>query len=235
MLAQTIIDAALQELNVYAPNDTISTPDRNWGLLVLNRLMSQLNTKKRYILTEDISSYTITSAKTSYSIGTSGTPDFNTARPVKILGANLIRTSDTPDTRTPIDVIHIAEYKELQNYLDTSAEPTKLLYLPTVPNGTIYLTPISDGSVASLANKLELYTWSRLSAFADLATTSYNLADGYEDMLTYTLAERLAPSYEKTISADLAKLARDARMSVQSLNTRTPNLATQDSGMPGSR
>jgi hypothetical protein len=233
--AQVIIDAALiTELAVYSPDETPSTNDRNTGLLILNRIVSQANTRSRFLFVHDILSFTIGTAAASYTIGPSGAT-FTAARPTKITRANLIRTADTPDTRTPLEVIEIGEFANIQDYLDTAIEPMKLFYRPTMPSGTIYLLPYSDGSTESLADKLELFVDQPVSAFADLNTTSYDLAPGYEDWLTLALAKRLARSFDKVPSQELVDDERTARSNITALNLRSPRMTTIDSGMPGSR
>lgn len=236
-VANTIIDAALiDELGIYEAGETPNAADRTLCFRILNRIVSQWSTRSVFMYTETHQSFTITTSAQTYSIGSGATFDTGLPRPTKILRANLIRVADTPDSRIPLTVFNGPEfpsYAEIQNYLETADEPQALYYQPTVPTGLIYLLPIVTNAAGPLANKLEVFFPLHVLTFQDQGTTNYDLPPGYEDALTVTLAERLARSFGKSVSSELAADARRARAAIQALNAIPPRISTRDAGMPG--
>ena len=228
---RTLGTAALRELAIVSPEETPSADDLAWVLNVANRLVSQWNTRKRFIVVMSIQSFTFTTSQQSYSIGRSAA-NFNADRPSKIEWANLIQTSVNPNERWPLEVIEVADYGEITIPTETAEIPAELYYAPTVPNGTLWPWPYPEDTAAAKNNKLELAMWTRLASFTAL-DTAIDLADGYDDAIVLSLAERLAPSFGLSVSPELEAAARRARSAIQSVNSKAPKLATRDSGMPG--
>jgi hypothetical protein len=232
--ARTIATNAMIELELIAAGEDPSAADAELLRTLLNRMVGQWNTRRRFIYEISMISNAWVTSKAAYTIGPSAADFTVTARPHRIEGANLIRVADTPDTRVPLEVIEVADYRLIPNYLDTAEEPACIFYVPGVLNGTIYPHPYPANTAAALANKLELFVWLLLSSFATLDTTA-NLPDGYEDALTLSLAEKAARSFGRAVTPDLAADARMARANIQALNNKPPKLATADAGMPGCR
>lgn len=235
--AQTLIDAALKKIGVYAPGETPETTDRNHALNELNLLISDWQTQRRFAYYTRIDVFTMSTSAQTYTIGPSGSsPTFSLGtagiRPLELLGANLIRVGDTPDTRVPLAVFNIQDYSEISDYLQTADEPSALYYAPEFPLGKLFPLPYLNTAGAALANKLELYSKFLLASFADLNSTNYDLPPGYENAIMLSLAEVLCVTYGKPITPELERMARKARRNIQSLNSKPPQIATADSGLP---
>lgn len=218
----------MNEIGIIGANESAPSDQAAHGLTKLNRIIDQWQTQKRFVYYTEHTSYTFTTSRQSYTIGPTG--NFVATRPTKIEGANVIRVSADPDERWPLQVIEVQDYAEIQIPAESGDEPSRLYYQPTVPNGTLWPWPFPENTAAALANKLELFTWVQLSAF--VLDTNINLPPGYEDALTWTLAESLLPSYGKSSSPELEVQARRARGAIQTVNSKAPKIATQDLGMP---
>lgn len=233
--AQTLVDNALKKAGVYAASETPETADRTQCLAEMNLIVGTWQAQRRFGYYTRIDVFTITTSASSYTIGPSGSsPSFSLGatgiRPIEILGANLIRVGDTPDTRVPLQVFNVDDYRGINEYLQTAEEPAALFYNPTFPNGTLYPVPYPEDTTAAKANKLELYSKFLLASFADINTTSYDLPPGYENALTLTLAEVVAPLFGKTLPQEVKDQARQARAAIRSNNSKPPKLVT-DSGL----
>jgi hypothetical protein len=229
-----IVTGALIELEIIGAGEVPDPNDAALVLSLLNRMVGQWNTRRRYIWERTIFSQAWVTSKAAYTIGPSAADFAVTHRPPKIEWANLVRVAPDPDTRTPLEVIEVLDWAEITVPNETAEEPSRIYYSPGVLNGTIRPWPYPSNTAAALANKLELFLWTLLSRFATL-DTSVDLPDGYEDALVLSLAEKSARSFGRAVTADLMMDARAARANIQSVNNTPPKLSTIDSGMPGSR
>lgn len=233
--ARTIITNALLEINALQAGEVPTADDIALGFDKLNRLMGQLNIKKGMIYAVVQQSYAFTTSRQAYTLGPTG--NFVAVRPNKIVRANLVRTAATIDEHVPLEILDMEhDYSENSLPATAGAEPYILYVRKDQPNLTLYPWPYPEaGNAVALANELELFTWSPLSRFLDL-TTLYDLPDGYEDMITLTLAEKLCAPFGKTRPAELQSDAAEARRAVQGLNSSPPKLDTSGSVLtPGQR
>lgn len=232
--ALDICSNAFTELGVKPVDQDLSAQEGAWGLSKLNRLVSRWNTRRLfvYVILQNI--YTIgtplvTATPQYWSIGPTGA-DWTAARPVRIDSANLILTSATPYTYIPLPVVNTDEFAALRVPALTATIPTQLYYQPLWPNGRLYPWP----TPTTLTNQIQLFVWNQIAEFASLAA-SFSFPPGYEDAITYSLAESMIPTYPNTASADLIMdLARRARADIQGPNSVMAKLITRDSGMPNS-
>jgi hypothetical protein len=230
--ASTIIQDAMRRINVLGAGQTISTADQTFGLVELNDMIDQWRVRKSYVVYYTHNSYAFTTSKQYYSIGRDSA-DFDADRPVKILRANLIRVADDPDSRIPLHVMELDEYASIPLPMTEGAEPDRLYYQETYPNGTLWPWPYPTDTAAALANELELFTWSYLESFAT-SDTSVDLAPGYKDAITWSLAERFCIPYGVDTSIALVRQARRARAAVVNVNIHADNRGSSDYGVPNS-
>ena len=225
--ALDIITAALIEIGVLAQGETASASDSAFCLGKMNRMLGSWNTRRLYCYCIAHATYDIVTSKQSYTIGPSAA-DFIALRPIKILAANMIITSATPDSRFPLEVINVDDYNQISAPALSAPYPSTLYYQATYPNGTLWPHPYPTDT----ANSLELFAYTQLAQFINL-TQRISLPAGYEDAIVYSLAEALCPSYGRPVTVELAMLARQARSNVQSLNVQTPKVVTDAPGMAG--
>ena len=226
----TIIQNALLYLNKLGVGQSITEADQTLGLKQLNLLIDRWRVKRSYVIYFNHASYSFDTSQQSYTIG-QDSADFEADRPIKIIRANLIRTGDDPNTHIPLLVYEMDEYASLSVPATSGQEPDRIYYQPTFPNGTLWPWPYPENDADILANELELFTWSYMTSWAT-TDTSVDLAPGYEDALTLSLAERLTVPYGVAMNPELKDQARQARASIARINTIPKKIATRDYGIP---
>lgn len=239
--AQDVIaDAAVLALQQH-PADGFQPEEYMFGLRELNRLIDKHSIIRTFCFNTGASTYRIPSSKNNYSIGPAGsfTPDFPGPRPTRVLRANFIDNTVTPNVYIPIRILETyEEYADIRVRAIQTIISTKLWY----DNG--YTT---SGATAGVPNPgygmlwfwgqptagygLELWTPTLLTRFALLGSV-FAFPPAYEEFIVTSLAEMLCISYGRPISPDLKTRARKARAAVVGINSKSGYANTD---MPSSR
>lgn len=225
MTGLDLVTDALTELGVLGAAESPTPEDAAFVLRRLNQLLDSWNAERDAVYADVFGSYTLTPSLSPHTIGPTGT--FVTAqRPVSIEGANLMISATV---RNPIDVTRDAAWWFARSVpsLATSV-PTDLYYNPTWPNGALYFWP-----VPTTTGPVELWTRQVLAALT-LATV-FTMPPAYQEALTLTLAEKIAPAFGVQVTAQTTTAAATARARVFNNNRVIPKLVTRDSGIPGAR
>ena len=156
-------------------------------------------------------------------------PDFAipTSRPVKIVNANIILNDSATPTRVPMRIVDADWWANQRVPTIKTTLPTHLYYQADWPNGSLFFWPVPE-----VAYPVELETWTNLAQLG--ADDTFTLPPGYEDAVTYTLAETICPAFSRPIDQTLAVLAMKARAIIQGLNSAAPLITTADLGVPSS-
>jgi hypothetical protein len=184
-----IIQAALRVLGVLAAGETVSTNDTGTGLTVLQDLVSEWSGEGLTIPYETAEAITLVGSQASYTVGQTGTPDLTTVRPINITDA-FIRDSSNYDH--PVKVVSFEEYNRITSKT-TEERPSLLTYVPTAPNGTVYVWP-----TPSTAESLYIVSRKPLTDPAQLTDdvlTATGIPRNYHSALKWNLALELAPEY----------------------------------------
>ena len=208
-----LIQNALSEIGVFAAEQTLTDNNKAFCFDRLNRMVDTWKTQKRYVQYYTHTSYPWAASKASYTIGKGAGADFNDIRPDGIRAANYVEVAPAPDIHTPLDIIEVDEFSQIPAQ-ELSGRPSRLYYRATYPNMTLYPWPYPT----VLTDKLELFAWGVLAAFAAV-TDTLSLAPGFEEALTQSLAEALAVSYGREITTELANSARIARSNIAQVET----------------
>lgn len=172
----------------------------------LNQMMGTLAIQPKTIPVIAREIFNLSSGKGSpanpYTIGPGG--DLNTSRPLSLTGAGLLLNSSTPPVETPIGVLtdelwQMIAIKDLTSTLFTSVFLTASYSFGLAE---INLWPVPT----DLTNDLVLYRPVALSVFSSL-TATYYVPTGYDEMLKYQLAMRLAIVFQKQLSAEAKEMA----------------------------
>jgi hypothetical protein len=187
--AADLIQAALEEMKVYAPGETVSTADMARALDVLNRMVDTWSNMPLACFEIVERSKLLTIGDSDYTIGSGG--DINVTRPLRLLkGPGAAYILDTNSNRYDVEVVERDVWNSIANLTVTSQVPNTLFYDPQYPLGIIYLWP-----VPLVAYTLYFDAMLPFSTFATSAT-AVSLPPGYEDAIVHNLAVRLWPFFK---------------------------------------
>lgn len=211
--ARTIINQAARKIGVVGRGQALSAEEATDALEALNDILSTFSAETGPIYAITSETFSLTGA-TSYTIGSGG--NFNTARPVDI--TSLYITSG--DTDYTVDQISQAEYAGIGSK-DTVGIAQVFYYQNNAPLGTIYLYPApAAGYSVTIASRKAITTFANL-------TTDYDMPEGFKSMLVYALAVHLSPEYEKPVTMDLLRMARETKQAVET-SIRRNNYPTSE-------
>lgn len=193
----------------------------------LNRMLDAWNNQRLNIYTTRIDRYTLTPSKTSYTIGPDVRADFNAPRPHKITNANIVTTTGGSEVHLPLRIITDQQWawKRLREIPTTI--PTELYDDGAFPVSRLYLW-----GYPTVANDLELFTWSLLTQYAAQDDT-VQLPPAYLDGIVYNLAVRLSGQFGTMLRPDVDREATRLRGIIKAGNAPAPQIASADYGMRG--
>lgn len=206
--AQSIINRATRLLGVLQPNTDLGANQSADALVALNAMQDGMRNDVGLCYAYQDESLTMVNGTNPYTIGTGGS--LNTNRPVSIEDAYIVASNYSYYVR----IIEDDEYDSIPAKLTQSSWPDRINYRPTMPTGTLYTYPVSNGTSAVL----HLRTRVVLTAF--VLTDTIILPPGWEDMLAFNLAIALAPEYETQPSPVVMKAATDTKAAIKRLNLR---------------
>lgn len=217
--AQTLIFAAYQMLGYYAPNETMSGADSALGLQQLNMMLDSWSNEPQacYAILEQ--SFALVVNKSSYTIGTSGSPDINTTRPLAIIdtpGAAYIQ--DLNGNNYEVNVATRQTWNELANRTTqtNSTIPNTLFYDPQMPNGVINLWPTpNSGGYTCFFDSYQPFVQ------ASTLVSNITLPPGYELAIESNLAVLLQPFCKNTdVPKAVERLANKSLATIKRTNRR---------------
>ena len=214
-----LIDAILKDiLHVYRADETVEASDKTTVLYAIqDRLAAWVDDIAIPVVSTQ--SITMISGTATYTIGESGAPSLDTARPDQVVGA-YVRQGDYD---YPVKIISESIYRGITDKT-SSGRPTLLYPLYGVPNVTIYLWQVPDSTdtlyVSLLQQMAEPTTYTQ-DTFADLQLPPYvynalkyrvaiDLAAGYERQLTQEIIWNANDAYSNMTSKHLARSLRPA-------------------------
>ena len=201
-----LIKRAMRILGALGQGKTPSAEEAEHGLTALNTMLETMSTDRLLIYQVAEDTKVLTAGDPTYTIGSSG--DLNTSRPDRLDDSCFISDDNTD---YPLDLIDDRDYARISDK-SVSGLPCKIHYALDVPLATLRLWPVPDK-----AYTLHVKSWKLLQSFATL-TTEIALPRGYEEMIVYNLAERLAPEYQLAITPDVARFAAAGRRRLETLN-----------------
>jgi len=223
--AGQIIGAALEMLGVYAPGDTVSAADSTRALDQLNKMLDSWSNESLvcYAITEQ--SLLLIPGKTSYTIGTSGTPDVNLTRPIRLIeGQGAAYVTDSNGNNYDVDVIPRDQWNQISNRTSTTQSniPLNIFYDPQYPLGVINVYPSP-----TIGYRLYFDSYLQLGNLSGL-TTALSFPPGYELAIQTNLAVLLGPFFKSAlVSEDVKAQARESKKQIKRSNRRT-NVASYD-------
>ena len=220
--AYSVVQAALADIGVVSleEGNVPSAAQAQDGLNRLNAMISLFQTNNLTIPFVAREVFDLVANQTSYTIGTGG--DFDTTRPLSILGASLLLTASSPDVEVPLAILTDDAWQRLQVKDLTAAQPTALYYNQTFDDnfGTVYLWPVPN----TATNDLVIYRNSQVAGFSNL-TTALQFPPGYFEFFESNLAVRLCVPYRVQPTPSLAQWANATMASIKRQNHKTSDLS----------
>lgn len=227
-----IFTDALQLLGIMGAGESAPTAENTEVCRrAFNRIMGQLNTRKRNAYFIRQQSFEFANSQASYSIGTEDNgADFGVSsggRPNKIESANLVMTNSDPVIQTPLRIINFDQYDQIQIPALSSEFPNTLYYQPTFPNGTLWFWPAYPSETTFEVN---LAWWNQfLTVALGQESVDVPLPDGHEDGIVLKLAVKLYPVFPKRSDIEeIKRQASEAWGNIQSLNVPPPVISSTD-------
>lgn len=233
-----IVTDALIEAGIWSPGEG-SNNDQDvaqWCFRKYNYMLDTWSTSKKYVHATIFADYVIPTGlpvaadgSANVTIGPGvGANYYAPQRPVKILSACAIINNTSPPVLAPMNINDNQWWAGVTLPGITSMYPTDLFYNPTIPNGQLFLWPISTTNFG-----LRLETWNLILQFASI-TDRLSTAPGYRNAMMLSLAEAVQPGSSKS-NPLLTVNAAAARAAIFGNNSPAPNISTLDSGMPGNQ
>lgn len=206
---RNLVEGSLKLLGVLAVGENASANELADGLERANEMLDSWSAENLMIYAKVREEFSLSAGKDSYTIGTNGSPDFNTSRPVDYLSFGL--EHDGGNTETPVKIISQGQYAGLRSKSVTSNIPFYVFIEGTWPNDTLKLYPVPSES-----NTLVIYSLKALSEFTKNA--DIDLPQGYKKALRYNLAVELAPEYGKAPSNEVLMGAIESKEIIKRKN-----------------
>jgi len=204
-VAQDIIKRSRRLIGALGRGEVPTNAENVDDLASLNAMLDQLWLQNLAVYRLQEESVSVTAQ--THTIGPSG--DFVTTRPIKIESA--YQRFNSIDY--PINIINQAQYRGIAAKSITSTIITDLYYEADDTDGTLYFYPVVTATVF-------LITRTQLNTFTINETIT--LPPGYEDMLAFNLAIRLAPEYQRKTPPEVQITAASTLRNIKRLNYQIP-------------
>lgn len=215
-----MISASLRLLGVLAEGETPTAEQAQDALSALNMMIDSWSTEGLLIYAKVEEEFTLTPGDQQYTMGDGA--DFDTARPVRIVKALLRDETQTPAIDRPIDILNLDRWSSLTQKGLESSYPFYLYAEGTHPNETINIYP-----KPTVAHKLVLFSWKTLSRIATL-DTEISLPPGYDRAIKFNLPVDLAPEYGRSVSIEVATIAKESKTRIKRVNHRPSYLKADE-------
>lgn len=210
-----IVTPALQHLEQVPSGGTPSTEEQADALIYLNQLLDSWRNERLMCYAIQDQSISLTTGQTTRTMGPTG--NLVTTRPVEIQAAYVVVSNQSYD----VAILNENEYAAIPDKTATAPWPSKIYYQPSMPDGTVYMHPVTSGS-----STLHVLTRTPVLAFAAIGDT-VTLPPGWERALAFNLALEMAGSFGKQPSDFVVAAARQSKMMIKRANTRPLKLYTE--------
>lgn len=212
--ALEIITGALEEIGVAEVGQAVEAEDAALCLRALNTLADAHLTEPLYAYATTTVSASLPAGTMSRTIGAS--QQFNCSRPVRLEPGCFVSVGGVD---YPLSIIGEAEYNGISQKNIAGPWPSVVMYDAGSPTGNVYFWPTGACTV-------NLMVQTQASQFADMST-DYTLPPGYKRLFKFCLAEEVASTYQRQVSALTARNAAQARLAVKRANFVVPQLESR--------
>lgn len=227
MTAQDLISSALRLIGVQASGESLGANEATDGLSSLNDMLDSWSTNNLLIPNKVKEVFSLTPSKQAYTMGTSVSPDWNTARPMWIENVYVQQGAGSNTLDLPVQIYTKDQWASIPTKQTQTVYPTYCYPEGTYPNETLNFWPIP-----STSESVVIYSAKAL-AHLGLSTT-ISLPPGYNRALRYCLAVELAPEFGATIPEAVAAHAAASIADIKRVNHR-PKFLIVDSALRGQK
>lgn len=229
MTAQDLIASSLRLIGVLASGESLPADMATDGLASLNDMLDSWSTNNLLIPNKVREVFSITSSKQSYTMGSSGSPDWSTSRPMWIENVLIQQGSGQGTVEFPVEMLTKDQWSDITTKQIQSTYPIYCYVEGTYPNETINFWPVPNTT-----DNVVIYSAKPLASLATL-TTALSLPPGYQRAIRYSLAIELAPEYGKQIPESVAEKSAAAIADIKRINHRPKYLYVDDALRPSKR
>lgn len=214
-----ILNDALMLIGVQDPSEGIDSARAGMCLRAFNRMLSTWSAQSLMVFTYTPTTFPLTIGKQSYTIGLGG--DFNVDRPIWFNQVSIIPVASSPLLEIPIDIDSDDDW---QNVLIKSINST--FPLEVHPRGDFPLQTLDFWPIPSAACSVVLYLPQQLTQATSI-NDDFVFPPAYEEAIVYTLATRIAPVFGIPVNPDIARVAVNAKSTIESQNLVVPILRVE--------
>jgi len=206
--AGSIITAAFIKVGIDSP----TTAQMASSLISLNNMISLLGADMLAPVVVSQTLALIAPGSAEYTIGETGSPSWNTVRPILVLSCFL---RDSGNYDYPVEIMSSKDYALISNK-SFDARPTELYFLPEYPLAKIIFNAIPPAG----AYNAHFVFLKNFTEFA-LITTPVALPNEYKEALVYNLAVSLGEDWDRVVSKTVYMQAMRTREVIDRLNAAT--------------
>jgi hypothetical protein len=198
-----IIDDALRETGALSLSDTASALEYQSALRTLNRMLSNWSNDSLKCFFRVRESFPLVGLKSEFTIGPDEDADMETARPIKIVSAQ-VRLGQQSQQTYNLNITSMENYLSQVTLKEITGIPSVLAYDNNFPVAKIYIYPMPQVGVI-----LELFSEKELNILSDL-DEEVSFPPGWEEAIVYGLASRLCTQYGQELTQTLSENARNS-------------------------
>lgn len=221
--AANLIRGAFRLIQVASSDSTLTASEMNDGLESLNRMLDSWSADELTLYQIIRESFSLTNGQNPYTIGYGG--EFNTSRPIKIVGAQLNLYNANLPVTYPMQVLQYDDYNSIRLKTLATNFPQYLYYNPSFPLGEILIYPVFSASGSSTSATITLSSWKPIDVI-DCLDSTLSFPPGYWEALVFNLAIRMAEEYQFDIRPQTMMLAAQALKRIKQQNRRVPTLSS---------
>ena len=213
--ASVIIRQSLARIGVRAAGEDVGGDDAADALETLNTMIDAWRVENLFAVATSTIAATLPANTQQLNVGPAQTVAVD-PRPIRFEDGSTYRIDGID---YPLRGVTEAEFADISFKAVSATGPDVFFYRPNFPIATIDFYPRASSSLS-----LSLIALVQVAEFADLTTTDYDLAPGYQRAIVLSLAEDLAPLFEAKLDVRLAAQAQNARRLLKRNNSHVPQL-----------
>lgn len=219
--ARDLITDSLRVLGVVGQGATPNNAQISVGLLELHNVVAQLELDALYPYTDIITTGTLVSGQTKYSVGSGAEIDIVRPNSIKTFALNF------GGVYRPLQLETTLTFDDEARYNSVSSVPSLFIYRTDFPNGVLEIYP-------KPSQPFEYTMTSNVKILEYGLNDEILLPSGYYPLIMFSLAEQLGIHYPNPVKYPMIKAKADKILSqIQALNNKSAKLKNDYGGRRG--